>query len=299
MMTFSIRPTLFVLLSSGLLLCGCDRSYQPAVKKVNTIGLQAVQAELILDHVTLYPGRTGLLGVRLTMAPGWKTYWSNPGDAGAPTTLKVSVPEGWEVGPVLFPFPKKFDQFGSVGYGYENQVLLMVQITPPRHTSMGTLASIGVQVKWLACGDTCVPGEADLQENLYIGYRNKSEHLDEFARWMRRLPIDGKPFTQSIQKPTQAGEPWTAMVKWSGAIKNVQFFPNAPFGIQFKPLKVKHNQSVTTLQYTPHFPGNGIPLNLSSIEGLFVYEAADGQTYGAVTHLPIVDESEPVPPSPF
>lgn len=39
-------------------------------------------ASLISDIDTVAPGKSFHIGLRLRLAPGWHTYWQNPGDAG-------------------------------------------------------------------------------------------------------------------------------------------------------------------------------------------------------------------------
>ena len=67
------------------------------------------------------------------MAPGWHTYWAFSGDAGLPTELKWKLPPGWKVGEIQWPIPLKTIDPGDIEtYGYENEVLLMQEITPPQ-----------------------------------------------------------------------------------------------------------------------------------------------------------------------
>ena len=66
------------------------------------------------------------------MAPGWHTYWKFSGDAGLPTEMKWKLPPGWKVGDIQWPIPLKTIDPGDIEtYGYENEVLLMQEITPP------------------------------------------------------------------------------------------------------------------------------------------------------------------------
>lgn len=62
-------------------------------------------ATLVSDTDTVAPGTPLHLGLRLRIAPGWHTYWQNPGDAGAPPELTLtwqggSLPEGASAGPI-------------------------------------------------------------------------------------------------------------------------------------------------------------------------------------------------------
>ena len=47
-----------------------------------------IDVELIADSVQPRPGHAALIGFRMVPEPGWHSYWSNPGEAGFPTTVK-------------------------------------------------------------------------------------------------------------------------------------------------------------------------------------------------------------------
>src|SRR5437870_8302864 len=95
-------------------------------------GKQLVKAELLADTNAVVPGKTFTVGLLLRMAPGWHTYWKFSGDAGLPTELKWKLPPGWKVGDIQWPIPLKTIDPGDIEtYGYENEVLLIQEITPP------------------------------------------------------------------------------------------------------------------------------------------------------------------------
>ena len=95
-------------------------------------GKQLVRAELLADTNAIVPGKSFTVGLLLRMAPGWHTYWKFSGDAGLPTELKWKLPPGWKVGDIQWPIPLKTIDPGDIEtYGYENEVLLMQEITPP------------------------------------------------------------------------------------------------------------------------------------------------------------------------
>src|SRR5215210_4174601 len=65
------------------------------------------KAKLVLPVENAAPDQTLLVGVHLKMAPGWHTYWRNAGDAGSPTEIKWTLPEGVTAGPIQWPIPEK------------------------------------------------------------------------------------------------------------------------------------------------------------------------------------------------
>ncbi len=66
-------------------------------------------------------------------APDWHTYWQYPGDAGFPTKIEWTLPPGFKAGPIQWPLPvKQIDDGDLQSYVYKDEVMLMVEITPPQ-----------------------------------------------------------------------------------------------------------------------------------------------------------------------
>ena len=64
-------------------------------------------ATLVSDTDVAAPGVPLHVGLRLRIAPGWHTYWQNPGDAGAPPELTLTLPDGASAGPITWPTPRR------------------------------------------------------------------------------------------------------------------------------------------------------------------------------------------------
>jgi len=124
---------------------------------------EPVKAELVSEENSVQPGRPFWVGVKLIMDKGWDTYWVNPGDSGFATQVKWNLPEGFKAGPLLWPYPEKFEIDSLVAFGYTDTVLLMTEIIPPNNLPADQKISIQAEVNWLACKESCVPGQASLQ----------------------------------------------------------------------------------------------------------------------------------------
>ncbi|MCS7062661.1 MAG: protein-disulfide reductase DsbD family protein [Methylacidiphilales bacterium] len=127
------------------------------------------QASLIAETLTVRPGTPFFVGLHLIMQPGWHTYWRDPGDSGLPTTISWTLPEGWTAGDIQWPRPKRIEVTGLISYGYEEEVLLLVPITPPASLPQGTdSVTLKAHVQWLECKEVCLPGQANLSLTLPI-----------------------------------------------------------------------------------------------------------------------------------
>ena len=74
--------------------------------------------------------------------PGWHTYWINPGDAGAPTDIKWTLPPGWNAGAIQWPTPKRLPVGPLMDYGYEGTPWLLHQLTVPADAKQATPLSL-------------------------------------------------------------------------------------------------------------------------------------------------------------
>jgi thiol:disulfide interchange protein len=127
------------------------------------------QAALIAETRAVRPGLPLAVGIKLTMDPGWHTYWRDPGESGLATSIRWNLPDGWQASAIQWPKPKRFDTAGIISYGYEDETLLLVTIMPPM-TVPEELQQITLRarVDWLECKDVCLPGQADLELTLPI-----------------------------------------------------------------------------------------------------------------------------------
>jgi thiol:disulfide interchange protein DsbD len=151
-------------------------------------GRQLVDAKLIADTTTIVPGQQFTAGLLLKMQPGWHTYWQFSGDAGIPTEIKWSLPPGWEAGPIQWPIPLKLNEPGDIQiYGYHDEVLLMVTLTPPAKITE-TSVKLAAGADWLVCEKICIPGHGDVQVDLPVGPQSTPANADLFAKYQARLP---------------------------------------------------------------------------------------------------------------
>ncbi|HET9160831.1 MAG TPA: protein-disulfide reductase DsbD domain-containing protein, partial [Caulobacteraceae bacterium] len=69
--------------------------------------VQAPHMELqLVSAGAAQPGATVQVALRMKPEQGWHSFWRNPGDAGEPTQLKWTLPDGWSAGEFTWPLPK-------------------------------------------------------------------------------------------------------------------------------------------------------------------------------------------------
>lgn len=83
-----------------------------------------IEAELVAMSAWAAPGSTAVVAVRQTIAPGWHTYWRNPGDSGGAPTLTWILPPDVTAGAVVWPLPGRQPLLGLMNYGYSGETYL-------------------------------------------------------------------------------------------------------------------------------------------------------------------------------
>lgn len=121
-----------------------------------------VEAELISENSFVVPGEPFWVALKLKMDDDWHINWSNPGDFGLAPTIAWQLPDGFEAGEIQWPIPERLLFPPFVGYGYEGETILPVEIKPPNNIKPGTELILKAAAEWVVCGEVCFPGGAKL-----------------------------------------------------------------------------------------------------------------------------------------
>ena len=163
-------------------------------------------------------GMGHIAALRLTLAPGWKTYWRAPGDAGIPPSFDWQGSENL-VGVVPhWPVPEIFNQNGMRSVGYDEEVIIPLMITredPSQPVHLRAEISLGV------CEEICIPafvsidaalpssGAADTEISAALADRPMTEAEARVSRvtCQVRPSEDGLTLTMTVDMPPlSAGE---------------------------------------------------------------------------------------------
>lgn len=122
---------------------------------------RATEAELVADRAPIVPGSVFRIGLKIKIPAGSHVYWRNPGEIGTPLKITWSLPQGFKLKSEYWPTPKICEEHGMVFFVYDDAALILADIEAPEtHFSP---SSIKAEVEWVSCGDTCVPGGANLE----------------------------------------------------------------------------------------------------------------------------------------
>lgn len=109
---------------------------------------------------------TQLSALKITLAPGWKTYWRAPGDAGIPPRVNLSGSSNIASTRLMWPVPEVFDQVGMRSIGYHDGVVVPIEITPKDEgdaMQLSGLLEIGV------CEEICIPVALEIDAQIMPG----------------------------------------------------------------------------------------------------------------------------------
>ena len=142
--------------------------------RINTQG-GLIEMEMVSEVRSVQPGKPFSVGLKIWHAPGWHTYWRQPGIVGVPTSLDWTLPEGFEASEIRWPAPERTKMASLTAWGYEREVLLMVEITPPKTLEPDAELHFLAKGSWMACATTCHPGFGEFKLSLPV---NSSEQPD-------------------------------------------------------------------------------------------------------------------------
>ena len=140
-------------------------------------------ATLISDSDAVEAGTPFRVALRLRMAPGWHAYWRNPGDAGAPPEVTLTLPQGTIASGIAWPTPKRLPEGPVMTYAYTGEVVLPITVTPGAGPQ-----TIEAAATWLVCEKICVPEEGSFRLTLPAGPASASAEAPLFASAEARLP---------------------------------------------------------------------------------------------------------------
>lgn len=131
-----------------------------ATSLIAIIALPAIAQEH--SRVTLLPGQMMedgryLAGVRIALAPGWKTYWRAPGTGGIPPRFDWSGSSNVTDAQTLWPTPTVFETYGLRSVGYVDEVVFPVLFTTE---DTGAPIDLDLTLDYGVCADICIPASA-------------------------------------------------------------------------------------------------------------------------------------------
>ncbi len=153
--------TITYALASSIL---CTLSAAPVLAQGSGIDLPDIKAEIVQGWTRSDGKMVGAL--QISLDGGWKTYWRTPGDGGIPPRMDWSNSRNLDGIDALWPAPTVFVENGMTSYGFVDELLLPLVVTPRksgRDVELTGFLQIGV------CKEICIPYALDVSGALAAG----------------------------------------------------------------------------------------------------------------------------------
>lgn len=144
-------------------------------------GIPQVQAEILPGWRTAQGTQQAAL--RLTLPPGWHTYWRSPGEAGIPPRFDWSRSDNVAAVTLAWPAPVVFQLSGITTVGYANGLVLPIEVAP---VDAAGAMRIDVTLEIGVCKDLCVPVSLSVSSDLPA----RSDRDETIEAALRAGPMD-------------------------------------------------------------------------------------------------------------
>ena len=141
--------------------------------------------EIIPKDSLLYDKNHFYFGVKIILEEGWKTYWKNPGEAGAPLSIDFNNSSEILENEILFPFPKKFTDYDIETIGYEREIIFPVKLKLDE-TKKKLISKINLQ--YLVCKDICIPISIEKNLNHSLDKSSKKIKKSILYNYLKKVP---------------------------------------------------------------------------------------------------------------
>ncbi len=160
---------------------------QVKVAQVDQTKVQApdVSVTLVPETTAIEPGKPFRIGAEIALPEGWHVYYREPGDTGMPTNVELNLPDGYQVVKVEWEKPTRFEENGFTTFGYSGKTMISVTVMPAANLKAGDNVEIKATVSWLACKDSCIPGDTTRSITLPVaspGVPASAQNQSRFAK---------------------------------------------------------------------------------------------------------------------
>lgn len=127
-----------------------------------------VAVSIIAENDKIAAGSKTYVGIKFTMSPGWHIYYRDPGETGRATSIKLNLPPGFIAEEAIWLKPEINQEGGFTSNVYSDETIIAIPIQAPGNLALGSKLTISADLTWLACNNSCIPGEASVAVELNV-----------------------------------------------------------------------------------------------------------------------------------
>jgi len=147
-----------------------------------------VALRLYADQTAAVPGQPLHLAIEQSIADGWHTYWTNPGDSGEAMKIKWTLPQGAKASGFLWPTPEHIPYGPLMNFGYHERAVILTDIEVPLSAPIGSTFAVSGKASVLVCDEICVPETHDVVLNVPVAATASPANADLFAEAASHIP---------------------------------------------------------------------------------------------------------------
>ncbi|MFC1456826.1 protein-disulfide reductase DsbD domain-containing protein [Microvirga arabica] len=211
-------------------------------------------------------GEHWLAGVEITLDPGFKTYWRNPGDSGLPPRFDWSGSENVAGAEIRWPAPKRHVDAAGVAYVYGKQAVIPILVKPKDPAKPVKLV---LALDYGVCNDICIPASANLTLDLGGADSERKAIEAALAKVPLPQPLGAQADLSILSIAPQVGDkPAFAVTVRAPAGTKPALFPEGPenwFVSASHP--ADGDRFTVTVEEKPKDASGSVPLRLTLVAG--------------------------------
>ena len=211
-------------------------------------------------------GNHWLAGVEITLDPGFKTYWRNPGDSGLPPRFDWTGSENLAGAEVRFPAPYRHEDAAGVAYVYGKKVLLPVLV---KAKDPGKPVKLVLSVEYGVCKDICIPARADLS----LGLTDDGPGRSMIEAALAKVPVaqalgaQGDLSVLAVEPVKQDKPAYSVSIRAPTGAKPALFAEGPENWYLSTSLPDDANRFTVTVEEKPKDAAGSVPLRLTLVAG--------------------------------
>lgn len=211
-------------------------------------------------------GNHWLAGIEITLDPGFKTYWRNPGDSGLPPRFDWSGSENVAGAEVRFPAPYRHEDAAGVAYVYGKKVVLPVLV---KAKDPGKPVKLVLSVEYGVCKDICIPARADLS----LGLTDDGPGRSAIEAALAKVPVpqalgaQGDLSVLAVEPVKQDKPAYTVTIRAPSGAKPALFAEGPENWYLSTSLPDDANRFTVTVEEKPKDAAGSVPLRLTLVAG--------------------------------
>ena len=209
-----------------------------------------------------------LAGVQIKLAPNTLTYWKLPGDAGVPPVFSFEGSSNMKAAQALYPAPRRYAEASGEAFGYRDEVLFPLLVTP---VDPARPVSLALKLDYATCEKICIPAQAMLHLDLAPGAR-ASELAGLIGDWLARTPRPpGDPAApRPVLSPAEKTNAWH--VRFEGTAP-ADLFAEGPDDWFFDTKRAADGFDLILAQKPADAPAGRVEVILTMVMGARAFEA--------------------------